>query len=161
VVDLVDVNKTNEISYLVVVGAIIEKDGKILLVKEAKLPAYGLWNTPAGHIEKGEGPLEGAKREVKEETGFDIEITGLLGVYVGKSMIHPNRVVAKIVFRGSVADGKLQFNKNEILDSKWFTPHEILSMKDSELRGIRKEIEDFVADKNYPVDIVRHKSDEK
>jgi ADP-ribose pyrophosphatase YjhB (NUDIX family) len=150
-----------ETDYLVVAGAVVEKDGKIILVQESKLPAYGLWNTPAGHMEKGESPLEGAKREVKEETGFDIEITGLVGVYVGKSLYYPNRIVAKIVFRGSVVGGKLQFNKNEILNVKWFTPSEILAMKDSELRGIRKEIEDFVAGKNYPADVVRYKLDKK
>lgn len=153
--------KMDETSYLVVVGAVIEKDGKILLVQEAKLPAYGLWNTPAGHIEKGETALEGAKREVKEETGLDIEITGLLGVYVGKSLLYPNRIVAKIVFRGSAVGGKIQFRKDEILDAKWFIPSEILAMKDSELRGIRKEIEDFIAGKNYPIDAVRFKDGEK
>lgn len=150
-----------ETDYLVVAGAVVEKDGKIILVQEAKQPARELWNTPAGHIEKGESPLEAAKREVKEETGLDIEITGLVGVYIGKSLISPNRIVAKIAFRGSVVGGNGQFNKDEILNVKWFKPSEILAMKDSELRGIRKEIEDFVAGKNYPTDVVRFKLDKK
>jgi ADP-ribose pyrophosphatase YjhB (NUDIX family) len=150
-----------ETEYLVVAGAVVEKDGKIILVQETKPPARGLWNTPAGHIEKGESPFEAAKKEVKEETGLDIEITGLVGVYVGKSLLHPNRIVAKITFRGSVVGGSIKFNKDEILNVKWFTPSEILAMKDSELRGIRKEIEDFIAGKEYPIDVVRFKLDEK
>jgi 8-oxo-dGDP phosphatase len=148
-------------TYLVVVGVVIEKDGKIILVQESKPPACGLWNTPAGHIEKGETPLEGAKREVKEETGLDIEITDLLGVYIGKSLFYPNRITAKITFRGSVVGGGIQFKKDEILDAKWFTPSEILAMKDSELRGIRKEIEDFITGKKYPIETVKYKSDDK
>jgi len=153
--------ETNWTEYLVVAGAVIEKDGEIVLVQEARPMAYGKWNTPAGHIEIGESPLEGAKREVKEETGLEIEITGIVGVYVGKSLFFPKRIVAKIAFKGSVVGGKVEFDKNEILDVKWFKPSEVLAMKDSELRGIRKEIEDFVAGKNYPVDVVRFKRDEK
>jgi len=134
VVNLVDVNKKGETTYLIVAGTVVEKDGKIILVQENKLPARGLWNTPAGHLEKGETALDGAAREVKEETGLDIKITGLLGVYVGKSLFYPNRITAKIVFRGSVIGGELKFPEGEILDVKWFTPSEILGMKDSELR---------------------------
>jgi ADP-ribose pyrophosphatase YjhB (NUDIX family) len=151
----------DETEYLVVVGAVVEKDGKIVLVQERKPKAYGLWNTPAGWLNKGENAVEGAKREVKEETGFDIEISNLLGVYIGKSLIVENKIVTKIVFIGSVVGGELKFPENEILDVKWFKPSEVLAMKDSELRGIRKEIEDFIAGKEYPTDVVRFKLDEK
>jgi len=52
-----------------VVGAIIEKEGKILLVKETKKVAKGLWNHPAGWIDVGENPFEAVKREVNEKVG--------------------------------------------------------------------------------------------
>lgn len=147
----------NETRYLIVVGAIVEKDGKILLVQERQPSAYGLWNTPAGWLDKGENVLEGAKREVKEETGFDVKINSLLGVYVGPSFKNPNLIVIKIIFRSSIVGGELQFSKDELLDVKWFKPSEVLAMKDSQLRGIRKEIEDFVAGKNYPIDVVKYR----
>ena len=54
-----------------VVGAIIEKEGKILLVKEAGTHDKGKWNQPAGWIDVGEDPIEMVKRELKEETGLD------------------------------------------------------------------------------------------
>jgi len=146
---------TDETRYLIVTGAIVEKNGKILLVQEGQPKAYGLWNTPAGWLSKGESVIDGAKREVKEETGFDIEIKGLLGTYVGPSSRDPNRIVAKIVFRCSIVGGELKFSKDELLDVKWFKPSEILAMKDSQLRHIRKEIEDFIAGKNYPLDVIR------
>jgi len=147
----------DEIHYLTVAGAIVEKDGKILLVQEGQPKAYGLWNTPAGWLDQGENVLEGAKREVKEETGFDVKINGLLGVYVGPSLKDPNLIVIKIIFRSSIVGGELQFSKDELLDVKWFKPSEILAMKDSQLRGIRKEIEDFVANKSYSIDVIRYK----
>ena len=144
-------------NHVIVVGAVVEKDGKILLVQEKQPLAYGLWNTPAGWIDYGEIPIEGAKREVKEETGYEIDINGLLGIYIWSPSNIKDRVVCKIVFRASVSGGTLNFPKDEMLDARWFEPSEILAMKDSELRGIRKEIEDFVNGKNYPVDIIRHK----
>lgn len=147
--------RMNEPRYLIVTGALVEKDGKILLVKEGKPRAYGLWNIPAGHLDKGENPIDGAKREAKEETGYDIEINGLLGVYVGSSARTANLTRIKIIFRASVIGGELNFPKDEILEVKWFEPSKILAMEDSQLRGIRKEVEDFVEGKNYPIDIIR------
>lgn len=42
---------------------------------------YDLWNLPGGTMEKGESPWQGVIREVKEETGLDVEVERLLGVY--------------------------------------------------------------------------------
>jgi len=142
-------------SYVIVVGAIVEKDGKILLVQEKQPRAYGLWNTPAGWLESGENPIDGAIREVKEETGLEIKINGLLGIYIGRSIHDPNLTVNKIVFRASLIGGELKIPKDELLDIKWFEPSEALAMKDTQLRKIRKEIEDFIDNKNYPIDIIR------
>lgn len=149
--------KERKSNHLIVVGAMIEKDGKILLVQERQPKAYGLWNTPAGWLEPKEKAIEGAKREVKEETGYDIEINSLLGIYIHGSRHSPDSIVNKIVFRASIIGGELNIPEDELLDVKWFEPSEALAMKDSELRGIRKEIEDFVKNKTYPIDIIRDK----
>jgi len=57
----------------VIVGGIIEKEGKYLLVQEAKKKCYEKWNFPAGHLDFNESLEQGAIREIKEETGFDLE----------------------------------------------------------------------------------------
>lgn len=57
----------------VVVGVVVEKDGKYLLVQEAKASCRGKWNLPAGHLDPGETIIDGAKREAKEETGSIVE----------------------------------------------------------------------------------------
>ena len=139
----------------IIVGAIVEKDGKIMLVQENQPLAYGLWNTPAGHLDVGESPIDGAKREFKEETGYDIEINGILGIYV-KSFKDTNTVALKIVFRASIIGGSLVFSKDELMDVKWFKPTDILTMDDSKLRDIRKEIEDFINNRNYSLGIIRN-----
>jgi len=65
----------------IVVSVAVKKGQKYLLVKEAKKKIAGLWNFPAGKVEFGEGLFEAARREAKEETGYDCEINGLTGVY--------------------------------------------------------------------------------
>ncbi|KAG0486751.1 hypothetical protein HPP92_008846 [Vanilla planifolia] len=57
-----------------VVGCIVEHDGKILLCKRKIQPSYGLWTLPAGYLEIGESAAEGASRETLEEACAEVEI---------------------------------------------------------------------------------------
>lgn len=57
-----------------VVGAIIEHDGKVLLCRRGIQPQKGLWTVPAGFLELGESTAQGAARETLEEAGASIEI---------------------------------------------------------------------------------------
>jgi len=80
---------------LVGVGAVVVSDSKVLLVKRGHEPAKGLWSIPGGLIELGETADAATRREVKEETGVDVEIERLLDVvdnivydYQGKIRFH-------------------------------------------------------------------------
>lgn len=64
-------------------GGFIIEDNKILLVKRKYPPRKGDWSFPAGFMEWGESPTNCAIREVKEETGLDVEVTGSFKVYSG------------------------------------------------------------------------------
>ena len=123
----------------VVVGGVIEKNGKFLLVQEAKEKCRGKWNIPAGHLDPNESIFDGAKREVKEETGCDVELTGVLQI--------GNRVLKEII----------EYDKNEILDVKWFTYEELLNMKE-ELRDynwIINSISALIENKVANIDLVK------
>ncbi len=65
----------------IIVGAVVCWQDKILFCRRAIRPRYGFWTLPGGFMELGESPEEGARREVMEEAGADIQITSLLGVY--------------------------------------------------------------------------------
>jgi len=56
------------------VGAVIVQDGKALVVKRAHEPRRGEWSLPGGLLELGESLTDAIRREVKEETGLDVEI---------------------------------------------------------------------------------------
>lgn len=111
----------------VIVGGVVEKDGKYLLVQEAKEKCRGKWNIPAGHLDPNETIFEAAKREVKEESGFDVELTGVC--QIGNQKLE-NDVFISVVFATKVIGGDINFNPNEILDAKWFTYEEIVATKD-------------------------------
>lgn len=150
-----------------VVGAILEKDGKILLVREhssGKLPDAGKWNQPAGWIDVGENVLNAVKREVLEETGYLFEPTGLLGVY---SLVRKDLMPAlggtphalKFIFLGELKslDDSKRFT-NEIEETKWFTPEEIYAMDSKTLRDmdIKNEVHDYFEGKKYSLEMLHH-----
>ncbi len=63
-------------------GALVIQDKKVLLAQRAIEPFKGFWDIPGGFLEAGEHPEHGAKREVLEETGLEIRLNGLLGIYI-------------------------------------------------------------------------------
>src|SRR6478735_9160261 len=68
----------------VTVAAVIEKDGRFLLVEEETKLGLKL-NNPAGHLEPGETPAQGCAREVLEEAAHDFAPTAFLGLYLARS----------------------------------------------------------------------------
>jgi 8-oxo-dGTP diphosphatase len=62
------------------VGAVVrDESGRILVVRRARPPSQGLWSIPGGRVEPGETLAEAARREVREETGLDVDIQEVLG----------------------------------------------------------------------------------
>lgn len=127
----------------VIVGCIIEKNNRILMVKEAKKICYGQWNFPAGHLEENETIKDAAIREAFEETGCKIKLKGVLPV---KHHFENNENIIMIRFVASVEEENIKFDKQEILDVKWIDIDEIKKMKKEELRGYEVSLE-FL--KNY------------
>ncbi|MEB2289036.1 MAG: NUDIX hydrolase [Anaerolineae bacterium] len=86
----------------VAVAAFIEDGGRVLLVRRAFNPERGKWALPAGYVDYGEDPAAAAIREVKEETGLDIAIAGVLGVSGGSGQFGASIV---ITYAATVLDG--------------------------------------------------------
>jgi len=63
------------------VGALIIEDGRILLVERGKEPLKGFWSIPGGIVETGEKLEEGIRREVREETGLDVEPYSMFEIF--------------------------------------------------------------------------------
>ena len=66
-------------------GALVLDDkGRILLARRAVEPDLGHWDIPGGFLEEGEHPLDGLKRELREETGLEVEPLELLGIWMDR-----------------------------------------------------------------------------
>jgi len=146
-----------------VVGGILEKDGKILLVKEGSWLDKGKWSHPAGWIDVGENPITTAKREVLEESGYEWEPTALLGVYslvrkdVEKQLDGLPHAI-KLIFIGKIINDKTQPLHDDVTETKWFSPDEIYAMNGNTLRDldIKQMVKDYFAGKKSGLDVVTH-----
>ncbi len=62
-------------------SAVVTRNGRALLARRARAPFEGYWDLPGGFIEPDEDPIAAVKREVREETGLEIEVLDLLGIF--------------------------------------------------------------------------------
>ena len=101
-------------------GGIVEKNGKILLVKVSNLQGQIVWTFPKGHLEKDETPLKAALREVEEETGWKCRSTGPLAL-VRYRFNRNGRPVAKKVrwYRMEPIEKTGRPDEIEIMKTKW------------------------------------------
>lgn len=88
------------------VAVILLQQSRVLLVKRKFAPRAGDWSLPAGFIEWGEGPAETAVRELKEETGLEIIVRDIYGVYRAQERVEHE--VLLVVYRGEIIGGNLQ-----------------------------------------------------
>ena len=89
----------------VAAAVLVEKDGRILLVRRVNEPFRGLWTLPAGFVNGGEDPAEAAGRECLEETGLIVRVTQVLDVIAGRE--HERGADFIIVYHAEVISGEL------------------------------------------------------
>lgn len=138
----------------VVTGGVLEKNGKFLLVQENQKICKGKWNIPAGGLDEKESLMDGAKREIFEETGCKVEITGVLEI--SNEILEGVNVVV-FIFNTKILNENIKADGKEISNVKWFTYEEILNMKDK-LRAdgfFLSSIRNKIDNKIQPLDIIK------
>ena len=102
-------------------GCVFNEKGEVLLQRRAD---SNKWGFPGGAIEIGETPQMTAVRELKEETGLDVEVGRLTGIYTDFDMQYPNGDKAQsicVAFELTVVGGELSCDKDETLELKYFS----------------------------------------
>lgn len=140
----------------VTVAAIIEQDGKFLLVEENTLQGI-LFNQPAGHLEPDESLLAAVVRETQEESAYLFEPQHLIGIYRWHAP-QSDTTYLRFAFAGRT----LSYNPEQALDegivrTAWMSPEEI---RTSQARHrsplVLRCVEDFLSGKRYPLELLVH-----
>ncbi|WP_156036375.1 NUDIX hydrolase [Blastococcus sp. URHD0036] len=111
--------------------AVHSGDGRLLLVRRCD---SGAWELPGGRVDVGEAALQTAVREVAEESGLQVVVTGLAGVFTD-----PGHVVSAstgevrqqfvLVYRARVVGGFLRADHRETCEVAWVAPAEIPALR--------------------------------
>ena len=96
------------------VNVAVIHEGRILLTKRED---FETWILPSGGVEEGESLAQAAIRETKEETGLDVELTRLIGVYSRLSNMSPGYMV---LFAAKPIGGRIKCQEGETIAVEWF-----------------------------------------
>jgi len=99
---------------------LINDKNEILLIKRAAMPAQGFWALPGGYVDWNEKLSQTAIREVKEETGFDVEDINFFGLYDDPTRDQDGRQNIGHCFIAQV-HGKAKMEVSEVEEMKWFS----------------------------------------
>lgn len=141
----------------VTVAAVIERDGRFLLVEEETSDGLRL-NNPAGHLEPGESPEQACAREVLEETAHAFRPTALLGVYLSRFRHAAGHDITylRLAFCGDVGDrDPLRRLDAGIVRTVWLDADEIRSSRERHRSPlVLRCIEDYLAGVRHPLSTV-------
>ena len=138
----------------VTVAAVIERDGRFLLVEEETDNGVRL-NQPAGHLEPDESIVAGAARETLEETAFRFVPRALVGIYRWR---YPASGVVYVRFTFTGELGALEAGRaldQGILRTLWLTPAELRAQVHRHRSPlVMRCVEDYLAGRRYPLDLL-------
>ncbi|MCI8546276.1 MAG: NUDIX hydrolase [Clostridia bacterium] len=138
----------------VVAGCIIERDGRVLMTKQAKQKYYGKWDFPAGHVEEYESIMDAAVRETFEETGCRIRLIGALPICT--VFLENGETLFIMRFLAELISEDIKFDTSEILDVQWIDIDALKNMGEDEVRGhdiAMKTLIDLEENNVYPLEI--------
>ncbi|HSV58222.1 MAG TPA: NUDIX hydrolase [Variovorax sp.] len=140
----------------VTVAAIIERDGRFLLVEEQTPEGLKL-NSPAGHLDAGESPIEGCARETLEETAHRFTPSALVGVYMARARSGELDVTyMRFAFCGEL--GKREEGRaldHGIVRTLWMTAEEIRQSRARHRSPLLLQcVDDYLAGARHPLSLI-------
>ena len=139
----------------ITVATVIEKDGRFLFVKEHAEERVVL-NQPAGHLEMDESLIQAAIRETLEETGWDIEITQLIGIYLYTAPSN-NVTYQRVCFAGRALAQRENYQLDEgIIAPTWLSRAELVEQQ-ALWRSpmVLRCIDDYLAGERFSLELLK------
>lgn len=128
--------------HIIAVTAFVERDGKFLILKrsEKEIVRPGMWTLPGGKVERGESLAAAVQREIKEETGLEIE--GNIEYAGDGEFTRPDNYHVVIVrFKVKTKPGEVKFPKEDFTDVAWIALGEL--DKYDLIPGVRRDFEEL------------------
>lgn len=141
----------------VTVAAIIERDGKFLLVEEETSDGIR-FNQPAGHLDPGESLIDAVSREALEETAFDFRAEALIGVYMSRYL--SSRTGEEVTYLRFAFSGELGAQHDRPLDegilrAVWMTREELLACQEKHRSPLVLQcVDDYLQGKRSPLSLL-------
>lgn len=145
--------------------------GRFLLMREARKKQFdkdgkekwvegdGGWNLPAGRVNIGETIYDAVLREVREETGRKVKLTGLCQIGIRTSMSNPYGI---LTFTAEIEENLDDFDRKETIQTGFFTVEQIESLKKAgKLRSphlVQSAIDNYLQGLSFPLNIIRNYS---
>jgi len=142
----------------VTVAAIIERDGRYLVVEEQTTDGL-LLNNPAGHLDPGESPLQGVIREALEETACAFTPVAFQGVYLSRfrrTRTGEDVTYVRLAFAGTAGEPDLSRPLDTgVLRALWLTPDELRACRERHRSPlVMRCIEDHLRGQRLPLDAI-------
>ncbi|MCX7174003.1 MAG: NUDIX hydrolase [Proteobacteria bacterium] len=142
----------------VTVAAVVERDGKFLVVEEETDDGVR-FNQPAGHLDEGESLVAACARETLEESAWHFAPSALIGIYQWP------RPAGDITYLRFAFSGELGAHEagraldTGILRALWLTPAELEATRDRHRSPLVMQcVADYLAGRRFPLDVIRHYS---
>ncbi|RDZ28605.1 NUDIX hydrolase [Lysobacter silvisoli] len=142
--------------------ATVVVDGGRLLVVEETVGGKLVLNQPAGHLEPDESLVDAALRETREETGWDVRLTGFVGAYQWKAPLQADGSGGRHYLRFAFAAEPVRHDPNRALDegivrALWLTPDELQAQAPRHRSPlVWRTAADFLAGRRHPLDLLQH-----
>jgi ADP-ribose pyrophosphatase YjhB (NUDIX family) len=129
----------------IAVGTIIKTErDRLVLVRRAIEPGYGLWVFPGGYVDRGEPLTSAAVREAREECGLDVRLDGLVNIYS-----YPGRAPVIVVYAATAIGGTLCVD-DECLETAEFDA-ESIPWDQLAFRSTHEGLRDYLGGARHPI----------
>ena len=142
----------------VTVAAVMERDGRYLLIEEHTPEGLRL-NNPAGHLDPAESPVQACAREALEETTHLFEPTHLVGIYLSRfqrERTGEDVTYLRLAFAGKLGEACAGRSLDKgIVRTLWMSPDEVRASRDRHRSPlVLRCIEDHLAGQRYPLELI-------